>query len=121
MKNAITATQQDFESSYSKTPEYLAWHKLFKKEFTALLTKFGCLGIEISKPNHFDMSGFFTRLTNGVAQPWYFSISDVRWSKSQMLIRTANHYKDYTGGHNQYVSLTDVEDFVDGLHRLIND
>lgn len=117
MKNAITATQQEFQSSSGKTPEYLAWHKLFKKEFTALLKKFGAKTIEISKPNHFDLTGFF-QMESG--QIWYISVGDVRWSKSEMLIRTAQSFKDYTGGHNQYVTLTDVELFVEGLHRLIN-
>lgn len=103
MNKAIKATQQEFESSCSKTPEYLAWHKLFKKEFTKFLTEHNATQIEIGKPNHFDMSGFFT--ING--QAWYFLINDLRGFEENMLIRTAKNYKDYTGGINQYISLLD--------------
>jgi len=106
MKKAIKATQAEFESSSGRTPEYLAWHKLFKKEFTAFLNAKGASNIVIGKPNHFDMSGFFT-LGNTI---WYFSISDLRGFKDTMLIRTAKHYKDYTGGMNQYVSLKHNEE-----------
>lgn len=103
MKKALLATKQHFESSSSRTPEYLAWHRLFKKEFTLLLKNLGAVKIEIGKPNHFDMSGFFQM---GTGQIWYFSISDIRWSKDSMLIRTATSFKDYTGGNNQFIALS---------------
>jgi hypothetical protein len=109
MKKALELTNQEFESSTGRTPEYLSWHRTFKKEFTKFLTEKGCTRIEIRKPNHFDMSGFFTLSTSNVITIWYFSISDVRWSKENMLIRTANSYQDYTGGRNQYISLVDNE------------
>ena len=102
MIKALQATQKHFESSTGKTPEYLAWHRLFKKEFTQFLTNLGCPKIEIGKPIHFDMSGFF-QMNSG--QIWYFRIEDVRWSKETMLIRTATSFTDYTGGYNQSVSL----------------
>jgi hypothetical protein len=116
MKKAIEATQAEFESSSSKTPEYLAWHKLFKKEFTKFLTNKGASNIVIGKPNHFDMSGFFT-LGNTI---WYFSISDLRGFKDTMLIRTAKHYQDYTGGTNQYLPLSTVERFEINFDKIIN-
>jgi hypothetical protein len=103
MNKALFATKQHFESSSSKTPEYLAWHRLFKKEFTLLLKNLGAIKIEIGKPNHFDMSGFFQM---GTGQIWYFSISDIRWSKDSMLIRAAESFKDYKGGYNQYIALS---------------
>ncbi len=101
MKKAIKATQQRFESSSSKTPEYLAWHRLFKREFSDFLKSKGATNVEIGKTNHFDMSGFFT-LGQKI---WYFRISDIRGSKDTMLIRTAKHYQDYTGVMNQHISL----------------
>lgn len=103
MKKALEATQGQFESSSSRTPEYLAWHRLFKREFTKFLTSHGMTGIEFSKPNHFDISGFFK--DGGKDQIWYFRIEDIRWSKDNMLIRTAQHYKDFTGGRNEYIPL----------------
>jgi len=115
MKKAIKSTQQEFESSSGRTPEYLAWHRLFKREFSKFLTEYGATDIQIGKPNHFNMSGFFT--VNG--QAWYFSISDIRWSKDKMLIRTAKSYKDYTGGMNQYASLCSEEAFTDAFKRIV--
>lgn len=108
MKNAIALTQQDFQSSSSRTPEYLKWHRTFKREFTKFLESKGMTGIAFSKPNHFDLSGFFK--DGSKDQIWYFSVSDVRWSKESMLIRTAKHYKDFTGGANQYIPLTNTDE-----------
>ena len=102
MNKALQSTHQEFESSSSRTPEYLAWHRLFKREFTKFLTAKEATNIVIGSPNHFDISGFFM-LGNAI---WYFRIEDLRWSKAQMLIRTAEHYKDYTGGMNQYIPLS---------------
>lgn len=101
MKNALAETQKNFESSSSKTPEYLSWHRLFKREFTKFLGECGATKIQIGKPNHFDMSGFFT--VNG--RMWYFRIEDVRWSKGSMLVRIVQSYLDYHGGHNFDVSM----------------
>jgi thiosulfate reductase cytochrome b subunit len=119
MKKALAATNTHFESSCSKTPQYVAWHRLFKREFTKFLTAKGATNIQIGKPNHFDMSGFFT-LGNTI---WYFSISDLRnfyAGKAQpMLLRTAKHYKDYTGGMNQYVSMNNEEVFKIGFDRIV--
>jgi len=107
MKDALQATNQTFESSTSRTPEYLAWHRHFKKAFTKFLQSKGATKIEIGSPNHFDMSGFFTVGT----QAWYFRIEDLRWSKDRMLVRTAAGYKDFTGGMNRFVSLTNETQF----------
>jgi len=112
MKKALAATQKDFESASYRTPEYLAWHRLFKREFTKFLAGKGATNIQIGKPNHFDMSGFFT-LCN---QPWYFRIEDIRWSKDSMLIRTARDYKDFTGGRNQSILLQSEESFTDDFN-----
>jgi hypothetical protein len=117
MKNALRATQVEFESSSSRTPEYLAWHKLFKREFTKFLTAKGASNIAIGNPNHFDMSGFFT-LGNAI---WYFRVGDLRGFKDNMLIRTATHYKDFTGGRNEYVPLDGTtRDFEDGFNTVIS-
>ena len=102
MKRALALTGGYFESSCFRTPEYLSWHRTFKRAFTKFLTERSITDIEFSKPNHFDMSGFF-RAPN--RQLYYFRISDIRWSKKDMLVRTAQHNKDWTGGHNHFVPL----------------
>jgi hypothetical protein len=105
MKNVLRLTQSHFESSSGRTPEYLSWHRKFKNAFKKFLTERGATDVQIGKPNHFDMSGFFT--VKG--QAWYFSISDIRWSKEKMLVRTAKDYKDYTGGRNLFVTLSPTD------------
>jgi hypothetical protein len=49
MEKAIKATQQEFESSSSQTPEYRAWHRFFKREFTHFLEAHRCANIAIGK------------------------------------------------------------------------
>jgi len=69
MEKAIQETKQEFISSSHRTKQYLAWHRLFKREFTKFLqTELGATRIKILRPNHFDMSGFFE--VSG--QVWYF-------------------------------------------------
>jgi len=117
MEKLIKATQENFESSCNKTPQYLKWHKLFKREFTKFLTGTGATKIEISKPNHFDASGFFTAKSG---QIYYFSIFDLRNSKDTMIIRTAENYKNYTGGSNQYASLShDAGRFINDFNKIV--
>ena len=118
MKNVLKLTQSHFESSSGRTPEYLSWHRKFKNAFKKFLTARGITDIEIGKPNHFDMSGFFT--VKG--QAWYFSISDLRWFKDAMLVRTAKDYKDYSGGMNHYVTLKGGElGFENSFARIVLD
>jgi len=116
MKKALQATKQTFKSFCQKTPEYLAWHKLFKKEFTKFCKNQQISEIQFSKPNHFDLSGFF-RTQNG--QAWYFRIEDVRWSKESMLLRKAKDFHDFIGGINCFVFLNNAQTFECGFQRLI--
>lgn len=116
MKKALEATRAEFESASVKTPEYLAWHRLFKREFIKFLKAKGAIHHAIRSPNHFDMSGFFTIGT----QIWYFRIEDLRWSKERMLIRTATSYADFTGGTNQYIPLNKgIVTFTDEFDRIV--
>jgi|GEM_PF-2080612 len=103
----------DFESSSARTPQYLEFHRIFKKEFTVILKPY-TEEMLIHKPNHFDISGFF-KLKDG--EIYYFSIGDLRWDKGVMLIRTAENYKDYTGGSNNFIAVN--EDFVTNLLKYL--
>lgn len=115
MLRSLKMTAEDFVSSCGRTPQYLKWHRLFKREFTHELESRGCTDIQIGEPNHFDMSGFFTYR----GRILYFSIGDLRWDKGRMLIRTARSYTDYTGGQNYFVSLKDENEFGFSLWRLL--
>ncbi len=101
MDTTLKELNQEFVSSSSQTHQYLEFHKLFKKEFKKFLKPY-CKEILISKPNHFNINGFF-KLNND--KIYYFSISDLRWSKDKILIRTAKDFKDYTGGGNNFINL----------------
>lgn len=111
MKQSLILLKQGFESSSGKTPEFLAFFRTFKKEFTKELQFLGATNVQFSR-GHFYLSGFFTLGT----QAWYFSLSDVRGMDyvlqhnpdscmAQLLYRSANDYKDYSGGANQYVRI----------------
>jgi len=111
MKKTLSLLLQGFESSSSKTPEFIAFCNVFKSEFTKELKSIDAKDIVFSI-GHFYISGFFTI----DKQAWYFSLPDVRqmdyvlknnpnscWS--QLLYRTAKDYKDYRGGNNRYVKI----------------
>ena len=111
MKKTLAFLLAGFESSCSLTPEFAQFFRTFKSEFTKELKSIGATNIIFSR-GHFYVSGFYTI---GI-QAWYFSISDVRGMDyglcnypdrcmSQLLYRTAQHYKDYTGGYNRYVKI----------------
>jgi len=90
-----------FESSCGDTEQYLKFHRVFKRDFTALLKPY-IKEIKIGKPNHFDISGFIKMNNDNI---YWFRIEDLRWSKDSMLIRTAKDFNDYSGGSNSYIKL----------------
>ena len=84
-----------------------AFKSFFTKQKNAIkkvLIAKGCQNIKLDYGFYF-FSGFFTA-PNG--QIYYISCSDVRYfDYNQLLIRTAKHYKDFTGGPNQYVAVSE--------------
>jgi hypothetical protein len=101
---------------YETSEQYIIFCRVFKKQFKKLLNdNFNIAKIEISKPNHYDQTGFF-ELCNG--NIYYFSIGDLRWDKT-FLIRTARHFEDYTGGSNDYCNTKDIEQFMTDLRRIV--
>ena len=62
--------------------------------------------------NHYEFSAFIEY--DGKFA--YLAIVDVRYWKNELwnniLIRTANHKKDYRGGRNDYTSLPDLQDAI---------
>lgn len=111
MKKSLELLKQHFISASTRTPQYLTFHRTFKREFTRFLESIGASKIQIGKPNHFDVSGFFTV----GEQAWYFSLSDLRWSKDKLLIRTVKDYKDYSGGVNRFVFFHNFEQQVKAI------
>ncbi len=78
------------------------------------------VGLELHtySPNHYDISGFvFNREHKKYG---YFSLSDVRYTTDWarvILVRSAKHEKDYTGGRNRY---TGFDDLIEILVRITN-
>jgi len=101
--NLLSYGESHFGSGCYNTEEFHEFFDLFKRSFTRELKCVGATDIEFSK-GHFYLSGFFT--VNH--QAYYFSLSDVRSQFSnpeKLLVRTADSYKDYTGGHNNYFKI----------------
>ena len=116
MLTFITLLKDDFESSAELTPQFQHFYRIFCNEFKRLLKeKFNTTNVKFNR-GHFYIFGFF-KIANG--NIYYFSVGDVRWYKEEMLIRTATHFKDYTGGSNCFISLESEDDFISGLQREV--
>lgn len=93
-----------FGSGTRTTPEFDSFFRKTRNDFNKSLADVA-ERIEMKK-GHFYFYGFLTRKSDG--QAIYFSISDVRFFPGdKMLVRTAKDYRDFTGGHNEYVSIND--------------
>lgn len=114
MNNTLTLLKRGFESSTETTPEFKRFTRTFKSEFNKLLKKIGCADLECHN-GHFCIYGFFNA-ANG--QLWYFSLSDVRdmFHRGSLLVRTAEHRKDYYGGQNRHA---DIDNLEEELNRII--
>lgn len=87
---------QDFRSFFTKE----------RNKIKKVLTSLGCTDIQMSRQFYY-YYGFFTTSSG---QIYYFSCSDVRhFGYEQILYRTAESYKDFTGGGNQYIKVEDIE------------
>jgi hypothetical protein len=79
--------------------DFKAFFRKEKKRISAILTERGCTKIEMDYGFYY-FSGFFTSESG---QVYYLSCSDVRhFGYDKLLIRTAKHYKDSSGGSNEY-------------------
>ena len=94
----------EYKSFQTKYKNYL---KALAKEHNGELVKFN--------PNHYEFSCFIKRNDKYV----YISISDVRYFKNQwysnILIRTAQHEKDYSGGRNCYARLEELGSMIEDM------
>ena len=112
-----------FESSIGKTKEFSSFATKFKNVIKSILeeTNPNCEAILDSfNVGHFYVSGFIKNQANNKFV--YFSISDVRCSNVRhdvldcILVRTAEHNKDFRGGNNSY---TELENFKFAVERLL--
>ena len=47
MNKSLALLRQEFESDSRRTPQYLEFHRTFKREFSKALTNMGCSKVEI--------------------------------------------------------------------------
>ena len=97
-----------FQSSSMKTPEFSAFAKDFKKNLLEQIKKdFELVDWSVG---HFEVSVFIQDKQS--KKFIYLSISDVRFFRDgwfdNVLIRTAKHAKDYTGGSNSYCKFENI-------------
>lgn len=107
MKKTL-ATLQNFEQGSYNSPEFLAFAKTFKSEFKKQLEGIGA-SLHKFSTGHFYFSGFFTK--NG--KFYYFSWHN---GDNQLLYRTAKDDKDFKGGFNQWVRISEDLGFQLTLH-----
>ena len=93
----------EFSSGSTTGGDFKVFARLFREAVKRALIH-GARLVDFSA-GHYDISGFIEKDGRFV----YFSTSDVRgfsgeWH-SNILIRTAKHQKDYTGGSNGYTTL----------------
>lgn len=91
--------------------------KIFTRKFKSVIVKAMSNAKLVNfSSNHYFLSGFFEKNGKYV----YFSISDVRFFPKEwfnhILVRTAQHDKDYTGGCNNYTTL---EEFSTKVNQLL--
>ncbi len=102
-----------FESSCHLTPEFAE----FAKQIKSYLKKIEGYELVDFLRGHFEFSAFLKNIKTGKLV--YVSCSDVRYFPDEwynnLLIRTASHEKDYTGGSNNYVKFIELKKMADRL------
>ena len=101
MRKTLKLLKRGFMSSCGVTNEWKSFYLVMRGEMQSELNEIGAEDFRLSR-GHFYVSGFFR-----VEEQWYyFGISDVRhFNSNRMLIRTAEHNKDYTGGANEMIKI----------------
>lgn len=101
MEKTLKLLAKGFESSSTTTPEFATYARTFRNELKNRLKEIGAEFISFNR-GHFYVSGFFKK----DGQMYYFSQSDVRWfAGDSILVRTAKHEKDFSGGSNNFTTL----------------
>lgn len=98
LNNLLVCTY--FQSASHETQQFKDFYKEFCRLFTNELKKIKATDIQINK-GHFYAYGFF-KVGETIL---YFSIPDVRENSTELLIRTAKSYSDFTGGQNNYIDM----------------
>ena len=105
-----------FESSSGLTEPFAQFSRQMKKELTKRMTGYDLISYS---RGHFYFSAFLKNQAN--EKLVYVNCSDVRYSQDawykNLLVRTAKHDKDYTGGSNDWATLDTLKSKADYLTR----
>lgn len=105
----------EFASSVGRTPEYATFERKYKNYLKTHLPS----GYSIHEfiKSHFEFSCVIKSDDNKF---FYLSIPDVRYVvngwKEKVLIRTMAHDKDWTGGQNYFIDITNLKESLQPLH-----
>ena len=105
-----------WDDPHCETPQMGTFPRIFKRDFTDLLTAANCR-LTVFNKGYFYLSGFFRTDDDRL---YYWSIDDVRdGNLDRILIRTAENEKDYTGGSNRWIRIGENE--VNQLKNIIGE
>lgn len=102
------------------SPEYRKFQSQYRNVLKDICTQIG-FELHSFNKNHYSFSAVLQSQTT--EQYYYISISDVRYWKNewanQILFRTMEHEKDWTGGSNRYSTLQDLAENLSSLDKKI--
>ena len=105
------------ELSSGQTPkEFKSWATKHSNQIKKALQEVGFTSFEKVSKNHFYYSLFAYSEDIGWA---YVSVQDVRSPLTKLMIRTAKDNKDFNGGRNHWVSLTNADSFESDLRKFV--
>lgn len=103
-----------FSSGSETGADYKTFEKKYKSILKDIADNIGASLIRFSK-NHYTFSAFMER----DGRLAYISISDVRYFnnewKDNILVRSAENERDFSGGINGYTTLEKLEDRLDNI------
>ena len=106
----------EFSSGCETGQDYKAFERKYINYLKLLCKQCGWEFFSANK-NHYCFTAFIKNEQNNFV---YISISDVRWNKDwfyHVLIRSAEHSKDYRGGTNHYAELSNLQVGIDCLFQ----
>ena len=101
----------EFSSGCDTGEDYKVFERKYLNYLKTICTKNGWELVNTGK-NHYCFSAFVKDVKHNFV---FLSIDDVRWSKDwyyNILIRKAEHSRDYKGGSNHFTSLSALPDKI---------
>jgi len=99
--------------------DYKDYNNVLGRNLKKYLGELGCTEIKISK-GYNQISGFFTTAKNEI---YYFGHTynpgNTKDNMGMFIIRKAKDYKDFKGEHNVFISMTNCNNFTNGIFEEI--